>query len=773
MISPVDASTANSICETLTYDPDVLGVATGISLDLWHTWQGDLSIHIVACDERLVVMQRPGIIGSCAGGCPCGINDDIGSPGLVVPLSFSDAGGPDPEDGIASSGGAYGVTADDACGVGTVASFADLAAACPPGPITMEVCITDHANDDPGVVGNISIITPVPIVCGCTDPEDPNYDPLANVDDGSCGACPTVTFSAPPDLCIDAGLQTGIGGGLPVGGTYSGSGVTDDGNGLTYNFDPGVVGTGVHTITYTYADTNCCSGNASDLVGVYAIPILSFTAPADLCIDAGVQSGLGGGEPAGGIYSGAGVTDDGNGLTYSFDPQIAGLGVHSLSYTSTVDTIPPTIGDGLVAYYNFNGSADDLTANMNHGELNGPIPIMDRGGTPNSAYFFDGIDDYMEMASIPPNNFGNGESFAISLLVKAPPEQPDPDRPVADILSKWSNMFNAGYPYVIRIRTQNEATAGVINAQRYDGRCLNASVLTSTTRVDDDEWHHILFQRTDAGMVQLYIDGLLEAEAVDSLPCSVLNNASMTLGVRSGNPNEQIRHFSGGLDEIRFYGRSLNADELTFLATAELTDICTATVSDEIEVFDQPIVTLVTPPTVEIGAGIQEGLSGGTPSGGVYSGPGVIDDGNGLTYNFDPLAAGLGTHTITYDFVDENGCGSSASNEIVVIQQAVPSHAFELHQNSPNPFREETLISFHLPEDSRVTLTISDVRGKVLEIIRGDYAAGYNGITVHKSQLQGVSGILNYTIQVKLAQGTDAVNKMGEYTASRRMLLVE
>lgn len=88
MISPVDASTANSICETLTYDPDVLGVATGISLDLWHTWQGDLSIHIVACDERLVVMQRPGIIGSCAGGCPCGINDDIGSPGLVVPLSL-------------------------------------------------------------------------------------------------------------------------------------------------------------------------------------------------------------------------------------------------------------------------------------------------------------------------------------------------------------------------------------------------------------------------------------------------------------------------------------------------------------------------------------------------------------------------------------------------------------------------------------------------------------------------------------------------------------
>src|SRR5690606_17760943 len=30
------------------------------------------------------------------------------------------------------------------------------------------------------------------------------------------------------------------------------------------------------------------------------------------------------------------------------------------------------------------------------------------------------------------------------------------------------------------------------------------------------------------------------------------------------------------------------------------------------------------------------------------SGPGVTDDGNGLTYTFDPIAAGIGVHTITY-----------------------------------------------------------------------------------------------------------------------------
>ena len=36
------------------------------------------------------------------------------------------------------------------------------------------------------------------------------------------------------------------------------------------------------------------------------------------------------------------------------------------------------------------------------------------------------------------------------------------------------------------------------------------------------------------------------------------------------------------------------------------------------------------------------------PAGGTYSGPGVTDGMDGMTYSFDPAAAGVGTHTITY-----------------------------------------------------------------------------------------------------------------------------
>lgn len=150
-------------------------------------------------------------------------------------------------------------------------------------------------------------------------------------------ALPNVTFTAPADIAIDAGIQTGLGGGFPTGGVYSGPGVTDNGNGMTYSFNPAAAGGGTKTLTYDYTDGNGCSGSASDDIVVTTAVTVTFSAPADLCLNAGVQTGLGGATPTGGVYSGPGVTDDGNGTTYSLDPASAGVGVHTITYDVTVE----------------------------------------------------------------------------------------------------------------------------------------------------------------------------------------------------------------------------------------------------------------------------------------------------------------------------------------------------------------------------------------------------------------------------------------------------
>lgn len=82
----------------------------------------------------------------------------------------------------------------------------------------------------------------------------------------------TAAFTAPGDVCEDRGVMTNLGGGTPMGGVYSGPGVTDNGNGMTYSFDPSVAGIGVHTITYSMPATQCSNASsASDEIEVTAL----------------------------------------------------------------------------------------------------------------------------------------------------------------------------------------------------------------------------------------------------------------------------------------------------------------------------------------------------------------------------------------------------------------------------------------------------------------------------------------------------------------------
>jgi gliding motility-associated-like protein len=188
---PVNGNIANAYCVTLTFDPALSGFPTALSLGIQHSWQGDLALWLVADGNYLSIFQRPGVIGSCTGGCPCGNSADLG--GTYI---FSDGGGPNPENGMALGGGSYGVSPDDACGVGTpgINSFADLWATYGPGEIvTATLCISDHAGADSGFASDITFIFPNPVFCGCTDGDAINFDPNAVVDDGSCiYDCPNI-----------------------------------------------------------------------------------------------------------------------------------------------------------------------------------------------------------------------------------------------------------------------------------------------------------------------------------------------------------------------------------------------------------------------------------------------------------------------------------------------------------------------------------------------------------------------------------------------------
>jgi len=57
-----------------------------------------------------------------------------------------------------------------------------------------------------------------------------------------------------------------------------------------------------------------------------------------------------------------------------------------------IQTCHAGINDGLVAYYPFNGNANDESGNGNNGTVNGATLTSDRFGNANSAYSFDGVN---------------------------------------------------------------------------------------------------------------------------------------------------------------------------------------------------------------------------------------------------------------------------------------------------------------------------------------------------------------------------------------------
>lgn len=71
---------------------------------------------------------------------------------------------------------------------------------------------------------------------------------------------------------------------------------------------------------------------------------------------------------------------------------------------------------------------------------------------------------------------------------------------------------------------------------------------------------------------------------------------------------------------------------------------------------------------------------------------------------------------------------------------------FELYQNTPNPFKGETTISFNLPESGAVTLRITDVAGRTLKLINMDAVKGMNSVNLTREEFDA-TGVLYYQLE--------------------------
>jgi len=163
----------------------------------------------------------------------------------------------------------------------------------------------------PNGIGNFTITYTVTLGTGCTS-SDSSIIQVVDPTPANAGSDLEICIESTP-VNLNA---------TPVGGIWSGTNTTSGGI-----FTPSVAGT--FPLVYTVGSGNCLTKDTMEFT-VHPLPTVTAGADQDFCAtDAAVNFT---GTPSGGIWSGIGITNSGNG---TFNPVTAGVGLHTIIYTYT------------------------------------------------------------------------------------------------------------------------------------------------------------------------------------------------------------------------------------------------------------------------------------------------------------------------------------------------------------------------------------------------------------------------------------------------------
>jgi hypothetical protein len=197
----------------------------------------------------------------------------------------------------------------------------------------------------------------------------------------------------------------------------------------------------------------------------------------------------------------------------------------------------PALSDGLVAYYPFNGNADDESGNGNHGTVYGATLTADRFGTPNSAYSFDG-DDYILTSLNMTEVWDVGDPIHLSLWIKT----------TAKAGAALAGKPGGGPDFTAVLEPDG---SGRLRARLYGG--VNAA---SDVAVNDGQWHYICWG-TNGTTSYYYIDGKPQSDAPS------IGSHNREIAVMLGASKDPPRNFfEGTIDDVRIYNRALSKAEI-------------------------------------------------------------------------------------------------------------------------------------------------------------------------------------------------------------------
>lgn len=251
-------------------------------------------------------------------------------------------------------------------------------------------------------------------------------------------------------------------------------------------------------------------------------------------------------------------------------------------FTQSIPSYIPS--DGLIGWWPFKGNATDESGNGNNGTVNCAVLTEDRFGNANSAYSFDGIDDFINAGYV--NEISGSSQLSVSYWINSPLNfQYNAAGNYGTVIGHWKNDEDfPGSPigYQDAIYGDGNFAASFIGAQ---------GSLASQNIIGANSWQNITVVYNGAlttnERVALYLNGnFIQFIIVNNVPSQIGSTATRTyLGAACGpdGVDDAWSHFNGTIDDVGIWNRALNANEIQQLYTL---NACTFTIYDTVTVTE-------------------------------------------------------------------------------------------------------------------------------------------------------------------------------------------
>lgn len=166
----------------------------------------------------------------------------------------------------------------------------------------------------------------------------------------------------------------------------------------------------------------------------------------------------------------------------------------------TLSSKAQLLTDSLIFLYNFEGSTNDAWTNGLNATNNGATLVHDRNGMPNSAYYFDGIDDFLELPNSPLIKVDPPVSFAFWVNIGSF---------VQDNMKFFKTDLNE-FDYNGYFMDGSAAANGTVQLHYGGGLGFtapgNRRSKFSDSTITANTWHHIVGIIRDETDMDIYID---------------------------------------------------------------------------------------------------------------------------------------------------------------------------------------------------------------------------------------------------------------------------